>query len=366
MAFSRKPGCGGTDPFERQPYSPGPLGYNDFADPNLGDWPLGNTPGPLGISDLCDPFLGMGSPLVAQIKDEFKLLKGKITDTKDSEYLEHVGSFFGSYIEYEKFAVESDAELNANKGLRKLIELHGEAQTIFYRWVRKAYMNRGVEDVPGLIKRQQSKELADALKKVKVSYGKGFTAGGFNPRPMKDANYRYRLGTVSEHGMGTAVDIEDHTNPVLSLADWKFIEDLTGTKPAVVRSLHRWEDKPEDLWQDIANLSDLFVKSVAANVKQIEDDRALVRKNLGEAAEKELHTPKYVELVKEEAKKKATAPQPAVNVLLKDHPNLLEWTKGFFTLDKKLVLLLHEHKFTWGATFSNVVDLHHFELPGGG
>jgi hypothetical protein len=35
---------------------------------------------------------------------------------------------------------------------------------------------------------------------------------------------------------------------------------------------------------------------------------------------------------------------------------------GFFQLPLELVLELHEHGFTWGATFGTNVDLHHFEI----
>jgi len=36
-------------------------------------------------------------------------------------------------------------------------------------------------------------------------------------------------------------------------------------------------------------------------------------------------------------------------------------TTGFFHLPLELVLELHAHGFTWGATFPDP-DLHHFEL----
>ena len=305
----------------------------------------------------------MGANLLSdEIKNEFKLLKGKITDRKEKDYLDHIISFFGSVHEYELFSKESDKELDDEKELRKMIELHGEAQTVFYRWVRKAYKNKGVVDVPALIKRQQSEELAEALKQVRVSYKKKFHSGGFNPRPMKDADYRYRLGTVSEHGMGLAMDIEDFTNPILSLGDWKFIETLTDTDP-FPRNLKRWKEHPEDLWQDINDLSESFVTTVAAKVKEIEDERAAFKKKLDEESKKDKPDAWYVEYVKQEAKKKSPPPESPLSIILKGHAALMQWTKGFFTLDKDLVLLLHEHGFIWGATFGNAVDLHHFELP---
>ena len=50
-------------------------------------------------------------------------------------------------------------------------------------------------------------------------------------------------------------------------------------------------------------------------------------------------------------------------VLGKQYDRLSPWaTKGFFHLPLELVLELHFHGFTWGATFSTNVDLHHFQL----
>lgn len=140
---------------------------------------------------------------------EFDLLKRKIEDPDAAAYVKHRTELFGSTEQYEKFAVESDAELDGTKGLRKLIELEGDAQTVFYRWVRKAYQNAGAADVPGLIKRGKSPELNAALGMVKAGYGKPFSLGGFNPRPMKSARYKYRLGTISEHALGKAADVDD-------------------------------------------------------------------------------------------------------------------------------------------------------------
>lgn len=43
------------DPFQPQPLTPGPLGYNDSASPDSPEEYLGETPGPLGMNDYADP-----------------------------------------------------------------------------------------------------------------------------------------------------------------------------------------------------------------------------------------------------------------------------------------------------------------------
>ena len=42
---------------------------------------------------------------------------------------------------------------------------------------------------------------------------------------------------------------------------------------------------------------------------------------------------------------------------------LKRFATGFFTLEGALVLALQKNGFLWGATFSNQVDLMHFEVP---
>jgi hypothetical protein len=55
LAGSR-PGSAGLDPWVASPRTGGPLGSNkDAADPETPAWFLGNTPGPLGHNDFADP-----------------------------------------------------------------------------------------------------------------------------------------------------------------------------------------------------------------------------------------------------------------------------------------------------------------------
>jgi hypothetical protein len=348
---------------------PGPMG-------GLSVWPELYEPGFLPAA------LGLSEAITDSDKAEFAIIKKMpVYDHKRrpyrsvNSYVADRTLYFGPPSAYETFAAESDAELANTKWVRKkhtrtlrsMLEFgkNTQQQQIFYRWVRKAYINKYGDDVdvPELIRKGMSQELADKIAevrgsiRVKKAHEEQFKAGGFNPRPIK-YNHHYLLGTLSEHATGMAVDIDDAQNAQLTIEEWKFIETLTGKK---VNRSGRWgtESAAEGLWKDIKEINDLFVKKVATEVQRIEKERA-------EKAAKE----------KEAAEKSKTAGSPAAHaapakklkpsleeVLGKHHTSLTNWTKsGFFHLPLELVLELHAHGFTWGATFSTNVDLHHFEL----
>lgn len=320
--------------------------------------------------ELYDPgFLpaafGMPDAITEADKEEFAVIRRMPVYNHKRRRYHTIGSYvsdrtlyFGTPSAYASFAAESDAELANTKWvrgkrtrtLRSMVEFGNnlKKQQIFYRWVRKAYKRKYGEDVnvPELIRRGMSQELADRIAdvrgsiRVKEIHEEQFKAGGFNPRPIK-YNHHYLLGTLSEHGTGMAVDIDDKQNPQLTTEEWKFIEGLAGKH--VVRS-GRWKSEAtaEELWNDIQEVSDLFVKKIAAEVQRIEKERA--------------------EQEKSPAKSKKTK-TPLEEILGKHYESLSPWaTKGFFHLPLELVLELHAHGFSWGATFSTNVDLHHFEL----
>ncbi|HTG45703.1 MAG TPA: hypothetical protein VK633_14365 [Verrucomicrobiae bacterium] len=291
-------------------------------------------------------------------KKEFELVR-KFVNAIDAKgkayknaraYIDHRNTYFGSEAEYVIFAAASDKELSETEWktrkrtikLRQLLEInkHPDAQDIFYRWVRKAYFKKlgGDIDVPELVRAGMAPKLVQAIGKVRTSYKKDFKAGGFNPRPQK-LNGKYRLGTLSEHGLGLASDINDATNAQINRGDWLFIEQLTGKK--VDRSVTRWKKEPKNLWSDISAINTAFVNKVAEEVKRIEAERAKAPKPATSA--------------------KAPEPKPPLDVVLAGHASLKQWQGGFFTLDWELVEELHNLEFTWGATFPDV-DLHHFEL----
>src|SRR5262249_18810133 len=119
-------------------------------------------------------------------------------------------------------------------------------------------------------------------------------------------------------------------------------------------SLTRWKKNPQELWQDVHDLSADFVTSLADAVKEEEKkQKAAAEAAKAAAAAKAAGKP---------APKAKESPPPLDGVLAK-HPSLKAWKNGFFTLEWELVEALHDQGFVWGATFGDNVDLHHFELP---
>jgi hypothetical protein len=76
------------------------------------------------------------------------------------------------------------------------------------------------------------------------------------------------LGTLSEHGTGMAVDIDDARNPQLTLEEWKYIEALVGKQ--ISRS-GRWdsEEAATGLWKDIKEVNDRFLQKIKDETKKI-------------------------------------------------------------------------------------------------
>lgn len=348
------------------------------------DAPL--TPGPLGSnSDPATEVTDTTESGEAEDLEELKLLvrvygtvknkSGKKAYVKHkkgpdeyrvTEYAGDRNAFFGSRATYKTFLKESAEELDANKErLRRVIEppkkvrkKHTDwkkAQNVFYAWVRKAYKKDLGEstDVPKLIKAQMSDKLKDALKQVKVDYGKNFRYGGFNPRPMKLNGYR--LGTISEHGIGNAIDIESSKNAHIPTAIWTHILTYTGkTLPHGTRK-SKWKTAPKELYDKIKEINDEFVKKVKQAVKDKKD--AATKANASEKS--------TAEEKKEAAKilKDPLAAAVGADTKLKriGYGFVKRWQNGFFDLPWKLVDELHDEGFNWGATFSHP-DLHHFEL----
>ena len=364
---------------------PGPAG-------RLSLWPELYTTGFLPAA------LGISSAITDADKAEFEIIKRMpVFDSKRrayrsvGQYVSNRTLFFGPPLDYAAFAAESDAELANTKWVHKrhtrtlqsMIEFNhqkdAQKQQIFYRWVRKAYKKKYGDDVdvPELIRKGMSQELADKIAEVRGSirvqkaHEEQFHAGGFNPRPIKFSHH-YLLGTLSEHATGMAVDIDDTQNAQLTASEWKFIENLVGKH--IVRS-GRWgkEEDAEKLWNDIVAVNDLFVKKVASEVTRIEKERADKTKAEKEKEEKEKAEkekaglkpalpPSHKPVQAHHAKTKPVL-SPLHEVLGDNFKSLSPWvTTGFFHLPLDLVLELHAHGFTWGASFSTNVDLHHFEL----
>lgn len=380
MPIGRIPGPYGRGYFHGCVLNPGPIGrdqywYGEFA--HL-------SPGPLGRNDLAARAAVQAAP--NEDEEELKLLVkiyGGVSNKKGNrsysyfkkgkrkyrvdEYVKDRDTFFGTSKEYAAYRVTATAELEADKSkLRKYIEpspavrkKHADwdkAQNVFYAWVRKAYEKQlGSDvDIPKLIKSQMSEKLKAALKQVKLDYGKEFQAGGFNPRPMKLSG-AYRLGTISEHAIGTAIDIEDATNAQIESGTWKAILTFTGKSLSHGTAQSQWKTTPRQLYDSIKGVNDEFVAKLAKTIEETTD-------SVTKAAEAANATPEH--------KARATAvKKDPLGVAVTQNAQLKaigaaflkRWQNGFFNLPWALVKELHEEGFVWGATFGNP-DLHHFEL----
>ena len=118
-----------------------------------------------------------------------------------------------------------------------------------------------------MIKSQMSEKLKNALKQVKLDYGKSFRAGGFNPRPMKLNGYR--LGTISEHAVGTAIDIEAAKNAHIPTSTWNDILTYTGKSLDHSTRKTKWKSKPKELHDDIKAVNDEFEKKLKKVVQHV-------------------------------------------------------------------------------------------------
>lgn len=283
------------------------------------------------------------------------------------DYVSYRTGFFGSEKSYREQLAAARAELDADgEKLRKFIEpdvvarkRHADwrlAQDVFYAWVRKAYQDElGVDvDIPKLIKSQMSEKLKTALAKVKVDYGKAFQFGGFNPRPMKRDGYL--LGTISEHAIGTAVDVESEKNAHIDTPTWKAIQTFTGKTLTHATAQAKWKTAPKELVESFKAINDEFLARLA---KAIEDT--------AEGARKAADAPGATKAAKA---RWATVKKDPLPTTIGDNESLKkigrsfinEWgKKGFFDLPWELIKEFHEEGFLWGATFEHP-DLHHFEL----
>src|SRR5215470_5096913 len=172
-------------------------------------------PGPMGGIALWPELYSPGflpAPLGTAITDadkaEFEIIKKMpVYNSRRrpyrnvNDYVSDRTLYFGSPSVYATFAAESDAELantqwvrkNHTRTLRSMIEFNhkneAQKQQIFYRWVRKAYKRKYGDDVdvPELIRKGMSQELADKIAdvrgsiRVKKIHEEQFHAGGFNP-----------------------------------------------------------------------------------------------------------------------------------------------------------------------------------------
>jgi hypothetical protein len=266
------------------------------------------------------------------------------------EYLDHRAAFFGSTAQYLAYLELARAELEAEDGklrrkidpaesTRPVLPHWREAQVYFYAWTRRAFekqLGAGV-NVPALINAGKSKALEAALRQVRADYGQGFNPQGFNPRPIK-ATRGYRLGTLSDHALGTAIDIRPSTNAQIEASDWQHILSYTGRSLDLPTRRELWVIAPRELHDALVKINEVFVKQVRDAVA--------------------------VELAKDQPEAAALAAVVKADVQLSKLSGRFvgRWRNGFYDLPWELIKELHEEKFIWGATFGRL-DLHHFELP---
>ena len=288
-------------------------------------------------------------------------MKAKKRQYATARYVIDRDAFFGSREAYKTYLAASRAELDADKAvLRKYIEpgqaarqattTWARAQDVFYAWVRKAFENKlgAGTDVPKLIKAQMSEELKNALAQVRHDYGKEFKAGGFNPRPQKLNGYL--LGTVSEHGIGKAIDIDDTRNPHIEVAIWKALQAYAGK--TVDHSKGAWDKTPKSVYDDIKAVNDTFVSKLKKALADAEAARAKATA-AAVAAKKPPPDSKATPL------SLAMAADPQLSAIGARFAT--DFGNGFISLPWDLVKALHDHGFLWGATFSHP-DIMHFEL----
>lgn len=285
--------------------------------------------------------------------------------------------FFGSTAAYRAYRDAGVTELDAKKTrLRKALEpplkdrkrlLHWQdAQNVFWAWVRMAYEKHpdvpDDADIPKLATAGMSPELEKALAKVKADYkGPWKPPGGFNARPMK-LDGRYRLGTLSDHALGKACDVDDHRNAQIKAEKWGHVLALTGKSLDHVTRKSKWKKAPKELHDAIVEINDAFVDKVDEAVEQADKaaaDRAAAAKAAAEKAAKEGHPAPAAPPPKGDSLKAAIAADQKLKNVGEEF--ITRWRKGFFTLPWELVKAFHDEGFTWGATFSSP-DLHHFEL----
>lgn len=305
-----------------------------------------------------------GALLNAKGNRAYSSRKGKKTVYLVDDYVKDRDTYVAAGSAYTEYLAKCREELDANDAvLRKYIEppvavrnKHADwqqAQDVFYAWVRKAYEKElGADaDVGKLIRAQMSEKLKKAVSQVKSDYGQKFQYGGFNPRPMK--KHGYRMGTISEHAMGNAIDIDAEHNPHLLAREWAALLSFTGK--TADHSATTWKTSPKLVYDGIRAVSDAWVSQLAKAMKTAEDQalKAAEAAKLAPAAPGAKPKPAATPLAL------ALAADKDLKIL--GAPFIAKWPQGFLALPWSLVKELHEEGFLWGATFSDL-DLHHFEL----
>lgn len=144
----------------------------------------------------------------------------------------------------------------------------------------------------------------------------------------------YRFGTLSDHALGLAMDIDPAHNAQIEARQWQHILGYTGRSLDRATRCAQWRDAPEHLHRALSEISELFVRQLSAALAATGESGATALQNV-------------------------VSLSPDLRGL--GLPFVRKWQNGFFNLPWELVKKIHEEGFPWGATFSRM-DLHHFEL----
>lgn len=297
--------------------------------------------------------------VVEVVKADYrKLTAAKYNIKSDDDYVARVRTTFNGLDNYVAWAPKSDALLDvpvSKKGTRRLrhrIEQKGEEQKVFFRWVSWRYHKLGLDNdsIVDLIKRGMDPRMKSKIDAASTELGRSIKTGGFNPRPMKDTNARYRLGTLSEHATGMAVDIDARRNPFLKTSTIRAIMKVTGL--TVDLSLKKWTKDASGQYDAMAALDTSWAakceEALATATTSGVPKASAVKSSKGLTSEQRIRVKVVRGLLGEKAPEVAK----------------LATLPGFHFLghSRDLVLALRNQGLVWGATFGNGVDLHHFEL----
>ena len=125
-------------------------------------------------------------------------------------------------------------------------------------------------DAPKLIKSQKSEQLTKALERVTKDYNKKLHSEGFNFRPEKLGG-GYLLGTISDHAVGNAIDIEPKKNAQIEAETWNSILHFTEKSLNQATRKSQWKTAPHDLYNMIKVINDEFVAKLAKAMKDTQD-----------------------------------------------------------------------------------------------
>ncbi|MFL1455000.1 M15 family metallopeptidase [Marinobacter sp. GN3S48] len=268
-------------------------------------------------------------------EQEFDVIADRVSN-RDSEsfrdyidYIAYRNDYFGSLDTYLEKQTLADAEYDQlTRGERQRIGTANdtpESRKILYRWLREAFHRQGISDPLDVIRNGLTQDMRDKLDAIRDAYApETFSVSQVLVVRPKKKYGRYRLGTLSNHATGTAVDITPQdANPQIRSESWSLIETLA--QKTVDRSRARWLREPGKLWDDVKALNDAY----KAKLEERVDD--------GEQ----------------------------LSDILSGHSRLLRAAQihgGFFNLPRDLVVLFAQQDLIWGVTFSSTPDLHHFEI----